>query len=291
MDPKSPSNGMLFAPGAGVSNYSFPGANSKPTPQPAPLPLSLDDHIVPSEDGPYEMIRGEKVLVMPSKPEHADAQVRVAVAMDLYLHDDYVAAVEMLTRVDEGSDFATDVSVRKKGIDPRTGDRYLEELSIEVVNEQAPKLVQVKAHDLVRRGVRRVFAIFVKTGKISEWSQNLERFVPMNDDGTFDDPVLVRPMVVRALVDRTLAHVELVRTLEKQKHPEIQRIRQAGLDDGHKTGLKEGLKTGLKTGLIDLCEVFDISLDKTRRGYIDQLDVEALNALREQIKRSKCWPD
>ena len=256
MEPKSRSEGMFFAPGAASSgpSYVFPGADKRvpPSVPPTVIPPSfprLDDRLVPNEDSPYEMIRGEKVQALPANVEHADAQLRAAVGVDLFLRDEYVAAVEMLTRVNGGSDFATDVSVRKRGVDPATGERYLEELSFEIVNEQTLKSIESKAQDLVRRGVRRVFAVFVKKGQISEWSRTQQCFVPMDKDATFDDPVLVRPMVVRALVDRALALVELVRTLELQKHPEIQRIRKKGLDEGHKKGLDEGHKTGHKKGL------------------------------------------
>ena len=39
-----------------------------------------------------------------------------------------------------------------------------------------------KAEDLAHRGVRRVFAIFVKTGHVSEWSKDDGKFVSLDHD-------------------------------------------------------------------------------------------------------------
>jgi len=296
MDAKSRSEGMLVAPGAVSSGpgYSFPSADKHVPPR---FPR-LDDRLVPEEDSPYEFIRGERVQALPAKAEHADAHLRAAVGVDLFLRDDYVAAVEMLTRSDVGSDFATDVSVRKKGVDPTTGERYLEELSFEIVNEQTLKSIETKAADLVRRGVRRVFAVFVKTGQISEWSRTSNGFVPMDKESTFDDRVLVRPMVVRAMVDRALAQVELIRTLEMQKHPEIERIHKKGVDEGHKKGVDEGHKKGVdeghKKGLDEGTTKIRVMFGRLLRlrfgkvpsavlSRIDRADAETLDAWAEKV--------
>lgn len=187
----------------------------------------------------------------------------------------------------EGSDFATDVSVRKKGINPETGERYLEELSFEIVNEQTKKAIENKAQDLVRRGVRRVFAIFVKTGQTSEWSRVERCFVPMAKDAVFDDPVLVRPMVVRALADRTLAQFELIRTLEKAKHPEIERIRQ----EGHKKGVDEGDVQGRRAMLCELLEDQFGALPASVLLRIESGDIEQIRAWTKKMRNATSLDD
>jgi hypothetical protein len=300
MDPKTRSEGTFLALGVVSSGpgYVFPGADKRvPSTVPPPFPR-LEDRLVPDEDSPYEMIRGEKVMALPAKAEHADAQLRAAVGVDLFLRDDYVAAVEMLTRVGVGSDFATDVSVRKRGLDPATGERYLEELSFEIVNEQSLKGIETKAQDLVCRGVRRVLAIFVKKGQISEWSRTQQCFVAMDKDGTFDDPVLVRPMVVRALADRALAQAELIRTLEMQKHPEIQRIHKKGLDEGHKKGLDEGRKkafdeitTKVRLMFVRLMRVRFGEIPSAALLRIDRADADTLDAWANKVASASCIDD
>ena len=52
-------------------------------------------------------------------------------------------------------DLATDTSVRRAGINPETGERYLEEMVFEVVNTQRLSDVTAKAEELAGRGVRR----------------------------------------------------------------------------------------------------------------------------------------
>ena len=67
----------------------------------------------------------------------------------------YAASTHLLTRYGPWSDFATDVCVRRQGRDPETGTRYLEEVCFEVVDAQSNA-------DVIARGVRRIFGIFVK---------------------------------------------------------------------------------------------------------------------------------
>ena len=49
---------------------------------------------------------------------------------------------------------------------------HLEEVSFEVVHEQSTKDVTERAEDLTARGVRRIFAIFVKKREVREWSRS-----------------------------------------------------------------------------------------------------------------------
>ena len=108
---------------------------------------------------------------MASVAEHADPQTRLAHLVSACLVEGYVTSSELLTRTEKESDFATDVCVRKEGIDPSTGGRYLEELAFEVANTQTREnLEQVRVPKLVRCGVRRIFAVLVPEGDVLEWS-------------------------------------------------------------------------------------------------------------------------
>jgi hypothetical protein len=251
MEPKHGAGRMFLAPGAavGASSFSFPSADRKPTGNPSGVAFPpVDEHLVKPEVSREEIIRGRKIITMGANPPHAEAHSRLDMLILPHVREGYVTASDLLTRVAHGSNFATDVSVRKSGIDPSTGSRYLEELSFEIVNEQTMQNVTEKAEDLVLRGVRRVFAIFVKTCDICEWSRTKNEFVLMNADGMFEDSLFVRPIAVRALVDAALAEAEVVRALEKKGNPEISRIRREAEDEGHKRGLDEGHKKGLDEG-------------------------------------------
>jgi hypothetical protein len=208
----------------------------------------VDDHLVVPEVTRDEMIRGRKVVAMAALPPHADAQTGANFLLAAHVAPGYVASTELLTRVSEGSDFATDVSIRKEGIDPQSGQRYLEELSFEIVNEQRMRDITDKASELTQRGVRRVFAIFVKRDEIGEWSRKEKKFILVDNEAMFIDEALVRPIAFRALIDNALAEVEVVRALAVKGNPEIARIQQAGVDKGHKEGRKEGHKEGRKEG-------------------------------------------
>jgi hypothetical protein len=210
----------------------------------------VDQHIVAPEVSQTERIDGRKVENVGSLSPHADAQALTGFLLAAHVLRAYVVATELLTRSSVESDFATDVCIRKRGIDPETDARYLEELSFEIVNEQSLNDATAKAKNLARRGVRRVFAIFVKSAEICEWSKERGEFIRLDMNGMFDDPVFVRPIAVKALVDSTLAEAEneVAKALIAKQNPEITRLQREAAQDGHKKGLDEGHKKGLDEG-------------------------------------------
>jgi hypothetical protein len=248
MDPKPTGAALLLAPAArGGAAAKLPPADTRRAHFPA-----VDEHLVAPEVTRDELIRGRKVVAAPALEPHAEQQVRLDFLIAPHLRPGYIGAADLITRVAEGSDFATDLSIRRAGTDPATGRRYLEELSFEIVNEQSMRDVREKAEDLLARGVRRVFALFVKRDEVAEWSAAEGRFVPLTPDATIEDPCLVRPVPVRALLDGAAAEREVVRALERKGNPEIEAIkareRQAALDEGRRAGLDEGRRAGLDEG-------------------------------------------
>jgi hypothetical protein len=298
MDPKHGSDHMVLAPGAaGSPSYAFPNRDHRPTFPP------VDQHLVKPEVSREEIIRGRKISTMGANPEHAEANSRLDFVVVPHVRKGYVVATDLLTRVTRGSNFATDVCIRKEGIDPTTGVRYLEELSFEIVNEQSMRDAMEKAEDLIGRGVRRVIAIVVKTGEICEWFGSKREFVPMDKGAVFEDHVFVRPIAVGALVDATLGEVEVVRALDKKGNEEIQRIRREaegeGQKEGHKTGLDEGQKKGHKTGLDEgqrkmlvrwLCSRFG-ELPAAIESRILAADASMLNAWADKIDSATSLDD
>jgi hypothetical protein len=248
-----------------------------------------------------EVIRNRKVIALPANKEHADAQAHLSVALSFQLRPGYVLSVELLTRVLVGSNFATDVCIRKAGIDPTTGDRYLEELAFEVVNEQSTRDVTEKAEDMTRRGVRRVFTIFVKTGEISEWSQSRGEFVALpKQNGVLVDHVFVRPVAVKALIDHAVGEIEAARALIAKKNPEIMKLRQEGFDEGrdegHKKGLDEGHKKGLdeghKKGLDEALAMNRNLLIRRARSRFGELPASILNRIHSADEQAlTAWTD
>lgn len=65
--------------------------------------------------------------------------------------------------------------------------------------------------------------------------------------------------------------------------------RAEGLREGEAKGKEEGRAEGLRQAIVDLCEVLGIELDAGRKGQLDGLSVEELDAFRGELKRSKRW--
>ncbi|MCP4658483.1 MAG: hypothetical protein GY856_23980, partial [bacterium] len=145
-----PSSRTLQAPGASTGPpYDLPGYDS---PRAEPLPairepgrspskhrapgqsgvkirlpgrgerLAPDDRLARPEAG-EEYIDGQRIECLAADAEHADPQCQIAYVVSACVAKDYVASTELLTRTDEGSDFATDVCIRRRGTDPQTGGR------------------------------------------------------------------------------------------------------------------------------------------------------------------------
>ncbi|MFT3768014.1 MAG: Uma2 family endonuclease [Minicystis sp.] len=241
MDPKR-SYGMLLAPPAdGSMSARLPGRSTVP---------SLDDHVVKPEVTRDEVIRGRRVVAMPALPPHADRQHKLNYVIGAHVDPGYVGSTELLTRASAGSDFATDVSIRKAGTDPATGARYLEELSFEVVNEQTLRDVTEKAEELTARGVRRVFAVFVKTGKVSFWSPEKGAWQDLDLDATIEDRCLSRPLRVRALLDAAEADDAVARALAEKHNPVIEALRAERFAEGKDAGFAAGKDAGRAEGVL-----------------------------------------
>jgi hypothetical protein len=243
---------MLLAPQTQAavesrSPYTRVKSRSAPPTSPSSFP-PIDEHLVTPEVTYDEIIRGRKVDAMTALLPHATAQGRLAFLISPHVLPGFVVPTELLTRVTQGSNFATDVCVCQEGDDPATGARYLEEISFEVVNEQSMRDVTEKAEDLILRGVRRVFAVFVKTGAVCEWSKTENKFVPMNQDGVIEDPLFVRPIAVKALFDYALSEDEVVHALNVKNNSAIVALKQHAEQHGHKLGVDEGRKLGVDEG-------------------------------------------
>ncbi|MCA9701770.1 MAG: Uma2 family endonuclease, partial [Myxococcales bacterium] len=232
MDPK-PSSLAMLAPGhASASALHCPSVDD-------PFFPRVDDHIVEPETR-QEMLRGVLMEAQPANPPHAERQVDLAYVIRAHVAPGYICADDLLTRFSHQSNFATDICVRKQGIDPDTGARYLEELAFEIVSEQSMRHITLRAEDIVNRGVRRLIALFIKKGRVAEWSREHNRFEDLPLDSNLEDRTLTRPIPVRALLEATAADETVaLGLLEKATPVLLQRqfqARQEGLQEGRQEG-------------------------------------------------------
>lgn len=290
MDPTSTGYPALLAPGASSS--------SPPGPVRCPGLPRLDEGLLP-EDSPYEILDGRRILTM-ANPEHAAPQAQLAALLRAAAAPGCYALVELTTRADTAppppgldpnaelpptvNELRSDACVLREGTDPRTGDRFVEDLSFEVANEQSMADLKRKAARLTDRGVRRVFALLVKRKQVLEWSTAQQEFVPVV--GEIRDPCLGVPLPVRAILDAAVAEDTMVRALDQKGNRALLQIRK----EEHQTGLDEGKRLGLKAAVLDLCELLNIELSPVQRVYLEDLDLAGLEQLRLALKRDRRWP-
>lgn len=289
MDPKT-STVHFFAPsGSGSGAVQFPGMQQHPR---------LDQHLVEGETR-EEMLRGERIYASPAREPHAERHFELDYVIRAHVQDGYIGASDMLTRAGPGSEFATDTAVRKRGIDPQTGTRYLEELAFEVVSTQSMREMILRAEDLSTRGVRRLLAIFVGRNEVCEWSVAEHRFVTLSLDSNLVDPTLARPIPIRALLDAALADDAVVDALDSKGNRRLRAIKtrehDRGHERGHERGRNEGLEQGRNEGLVEgiesICRILDIELSPERRADLHQLDTAGLARLLSQLETERRWPE
>ncbi len=121
----------------------------------------------------------------------------------------------------------------RDGTDPSTGSRYREELAFEIVSEQKKAAVTRKAQTMLKRGVDRVFAVFVKKRQVAEWvpdegKKEKGRWVELAADAKISHPSLAEPMPVGAILDAASADDTVARALAAKGNPVIREIRAEG---------------------------------------------------------------
>ena len=210
-------------------------------------PPYVDERLVRPETR-EQMVRGHLIHAAPAKAEHADQHTRLDYIIRGNLTTGYIASTDLLTRAGPHSDFATDTCIRRAGIDPRSGSRYLEELAFEIVNEQSRRFMIDRAEDLTACGVRRLLVIFVKKGQVCEWSPTEHRFVPLDLDSMLEDPTLSQPIRIRALLDAAEADDSVAGALIAKDNPLIAKVRAKDRAEGHTEGHTEGPYRGLYRG-------------------------------------------
>ena len=222
----------LKAPGASGAPRHLPGRGDFPR---------VDDHLVVPEITRDEIIAGRRVVAEPADYPHATQHSDLHYVLRAHMASGYVSAVDLLTRHGETSDFASDASISRKGIDPSTGARYLEEIAFEVVSEQSTRNVTDKAVEMHRRGVRRIFAVFVKGSRFSEWDPESRSWRPLEAGSSIEDRCLVMPLAVSALLDAALADNAVAEALIAKGNATIRNLEATAEARGEAKGMAESI--------------------------------------------------
>ena len=278
MDGMSPHARMLCPPAA-TGSVSFPGRDgSRPR---------VDERLAPPETR-VEYIRGAEVFAAPADEPHASQHSQIDRVVGAHVKSPYAVAVDMLTRVDDASDFAPDVSVYEPILDRKTKakvGRKLEELAFEVIDKQSQSVPTKKAIDLVARGVRRVFCVVVSDRRLSEWSREHGRWEPVAPGTLIEDRCFVRPIRAEALVSSVLADDEVARALLVKRPPAI----QAALAESRTEGLAAGRTEGLAAGRTEGRD--EGRIEEKRKGVLRILAARGLSVSKRVRARIEATSD
>ncbi len=240
-----------------------------------PSRLDPDDHLVEPETR-FEVFQGERVYVSPSRPGHGDLHSRLDGVVGEHVATAYTTSVNLLTRRSDNNDFATDVSVRRDGLDPATGHRYLEELSFEIFFQESREYARTRARNVVTYGVRRMFGIFVKERwpgsdavgmldyTVAEWSAERDDWRTLAPSEVIEDPALRLPIPVEALTSVVASRRAKARALLAGNDPVIQ-------EHDARVRSEERL-TATRESIFDVLEHRKIALDVAQRARIEACD-------------------
>ncbi len=260
----------LRAPGAAGTSLHLPGRGFP----------RVDDHLVVPEITRDEIVVGRRVVAWPAESPHATQHSDLSYVLRAHVNPGYIAAVDLLTRHGEKSDFASDACVYKRGVDPATGGRYLEEIAFEVVSGQSLGDVTEKAVEMHRRGVRRIFSVFVKRPRLCEWSPASRSWDHLEAGSYIEDRCLAVPLAVAALLDAALADNAVAEALIAKGNPAIRNLEAAA---GAK-GRAEGRAEGIAESILKLLEVRGVAVSLEQREEI--LHCSDLDRLDRWLRRA-----
>ncbi len=239
-----------------------------------PVP-DVDDRLVMPETR-AEILNGRLIMQPPADAPHARAHLDLGFLIRSHVAPGYVGACDMLTRTSKTNDFAPDVSVFPEG-EPRK----LEELAFEITSEQALKIPTEKARELVRRGVRRVFAVLVKQRRVLEWSRDTDGWSTLPESAELADRCFVRPIAVSALVRAAAVEDEAAHALLARNNPVVSRALIESEARGEAKGLREAVRS--------LASVLDLPLDEARSAQLEAMDAPTLHALIARLTTLRAW--
>jgi hypothetical protein len=254
----------LKAPAASGGSLRLPGRGSSP---------AVDDHLVVPEVTRDEIIAGRRVVAFPAEAPHGDKQVDLDSLLRFHVAPGHVVSADLITRFAVDSDFASDTCVRREGIDPATGRRYLEEIAFEVVSTQSERNAAEKARVMHRSGVRRIFGVWVKgRRRVCEWLAESDGWDLLEEGSQIEDRCLGAPLPVKALLDAALVRRAAVQALEVQGDPAIQELKEAAK------------ARGIAESILEVLEARGITVSPAQREKI--LGCSDLNRLKRWLREA-----
>jgi len=216
------------------------------------------------------------MVTSPALEPHAAEHGEVSGVLRFHAAPGYGTAVDMLTRYDVESDFASDACVYKSGIDPATGERYLEEIAFEVVSQQNESVAREKAVRMHSRGVRRIFAVFVKGDpRVCEWEPKSQSWRPLERTAAIADPCLARPLPIVALLDAMEADNAVVEALRAKDNPALREMEAASKQKGRQ-----------EVGAAFLLRLLEKQLGPLEAGVRDRINTADPDLLQEWFDRA-----
>lgn len=64
-----------------------------------------------------------------------------------------------------------------------------------------------------------------------------------------------------------------------------------GLQHGLEKGREQGREREARLAIADICEMLGLELTAARRGHLEQLNLQGLEALRAHLKTHRMWPE
>jgi hypothetical protein len=144
--------------------------------------------------------------------------------------------------------------------------------------QDEPEL-QKKIVELLRCGTRFVWVVrLAGLRRVEVHQPGKAMSTALSGDALEAPGILKNAVPVDALYDREAAHRHTLKNLlQREGYQDLDAVKA------------EGLRDGLHRTIEDLCEVLAIELTPERRAALDAMNVEALEALRERIKRERGW--
>ncbi len=235
----------------------------------------VDDHFI-QEGARVEVLRGILLMAPPAQEPHATAHLSLAYLLGAYVASGWKAAVDMLTRTSEASNFAPDASVYPEARDPITKGRQLEELAFEIADSQPLDSAGEKARELTRRGVRRVFCVVVKHSRVLEWSVDTDGWSPLPANARIEDRCFVRPLPARALVHASDCDEAVVAGLRARRTPALVALQAEAHAEGRVEGRVEGRTDGLAKALHTVLQARGLRPSPAEATRIDTADAATL---------------
>lgn len=250
----------------------------------------VSDYAVEPESG-QELFDGQVREAAPAGPLHSRQHNQVDYVLRAYAAPGYGVDTDLLTRQAEEHNFASDTCIRRDGVDPGTGDRYLEELAFEIKSTQRTGELTRRARAMSQRGVRRIFAIPVRgdatgrnlvAGPLTEWLPADESWRIYGDGELIEDPCLYEPVPVRALLDAVEADDAVARALLDKGN----RVLVQYGDGRERRGERRGEMNAARKHIHVILRARGIAIDEATRARIDERsDLDELERWVERAAR------